>query len=138
MPGIDKKKLRKVGLLLFQFEGYLLCKEDRIVTEEMITSRFNNDPIFNKVAINLLVEITNTKEVIGPMSEAENVEYLMRNAISIGHNSKSKVMLIRQKNVSADFYTTKNKWKDNNHGQRIYYGDSVRFLKWVENQLRMG
>ena len=60
-----------------------------------------------------------------------NLDILQESGLPFTYNPGPRVIMIRVPMVSADFYPTMNKWKDNLCGQTIHYGDADQLLKWI-------
>lgn len=47
------------------------------------------------------------------------------------YNTGPQVVMFRLRRISADFYVSTNKWKDNTNGQEMHHGDARAFLRWL-------
>ncbi len=59
----------------------------------------------------------------------ENIDIL--NDSKLNFEYRNWTIMIREAKVSADFYPSSNKWKDNRNKQLVHYGGAVKFIQWV-------
>jgi hypothetical protein len=60
-----------------------------------------------------------------------NLKILCASKIPFDYRKGNRVVLVRWRGVSADFYPTTNKWKINDERQTVRNGDASDFLTWL-------